>query len=332
MPVVVADYHVYPRVYFDSDVIPLLTKHGCNGGSCHGKQSGQNGFKLPVFGFDPLQDYLAITTQSKGRRTAHANPHHCLLIRKATGEVPHGGGQRMANDSMGVKLLTEWIFQGSPRANPKASNLSEIRVFPDERVVATSSQQQPIVTAAYSDGTQRDITADAAYTSNSSFIASVEPGGLVRTGNSAGEAGITISYMGQVAVSKFLIPRQPIPRPYPEISTNNEVDSLVWSKLKKMGIVPSDLCDDATFLRRLYIDTIGTLPAPHEVREFISNPDALKRIRAIDDVLAREEYADFWAQRWADILLVDRNKLRERGAQQFHRWLHDNMRRHRPYD
>ena len=330
--VTVSDFQPSPSVYFESDVIPLLTKHGCNGGGCHGKQSGQNGFKLSVFGFDPLQDYLAITKEGRGRRLVPAAPRQSLFVRKATGQVPHGGGQRMHKDSHDARLIADWVRQGTPYDNESAPRLTRLSVFPVERILGQAQDQQLLITAHYSDGRARDVTTDAAYTSNAEFIAMVEPGGLVKSGSTAGEAGITISYMGHVAVATMLVPRQPSSEPYPETPELGPIDELVWAKLKKMRIAASEICDDATFLRRLYIDTIGTLPAPDEVREFLADQSDGKRRQAIERVLNRKEYADFWAQRWADILLVDRKALGERGAYEFHRWLRLQMADNRPYD
>ena len=334
LPITVEDFETYPSVYFASDVVPLLTKYGCNSGGCHGKQTGQNGFKLSVFGFDPPADYVAITSQSRGRRIFPAAPARSLLLRKAMGQVPHGGGQRIAAASPDSQLLTEWIRQGHPLKNVRAdaASLAEVRVFPAECVLNAEQDQQLLVTAVSSDGSHRDVTSDAAYASNAEFIAGVERQGLVRAGKNAGEAGITISYMGHVAVARILIPRYPVPEVYPDLPANNRIDELVWAKLKKVGIVPSDLCDDATFLRRLYLDTIGTLPTPGEVRTFLADNQEDKRTRAIDTVMEREEYADYWSQRWADILLVDRDKLGERGSYQFYRWLHQQIEQNRPYD
>ncbi len=336
IPLQVTGYDAYPAVDFVGDVMPLLTKYNCNGGGCHGKQGGQNGFQLSVFGFDPAADHAAITRQSRGRRLSPAAPIQSLFLRKATGLQAHGGGQRIDTHSLDARLLTEWIDQGAVFDLPNSPSLTRINVVPVERILGVSTGQQLLVTAHYSDGTSKDVTSDATYTSNAEFIADVNASGLIQAGTTPGEAGITVAYMGNVAVSRILIPRPSSPTnvapTYLKPSADNRIDQFVLTKLKKMGIVASEPCDDATFLRRLYIDTIGTLPTVSEVKAFLSDTDDAKRTLAIDKVLSRSEYADYWAQRWADVLLVDRKKLGERGSYEFHRWLRSQLEQNRPYD
>lgn len=319
-------------IHFVNDVMPILSKNGCNSGGCHGKASGQNGFKLSVFGFDPEADFVALSKESRGRRVFPGVPEKSLLALKATNRSPHGGGRRIEPGSTDDKLLSEWIRQGIPWGSDSAPTLKSITVEPVDRVVGRQSQQQLLVTATYSDGSKRDVTDRAAFTSNSTLVADVDPGGLVHTGSVPGEAAITINYMGQVAAARILIPLEATDFAWDRLPVNNAIDSYVWAKLERMGIAPSDQCDDSTFIRRVFIDTIGTLPKPMEVREFLSDSRADKRNRLIDRVLSRKEYADYWALKWADTLLVDRKSLGERGAFEFHQWLRKQMELNRPYD
>jgi hypothetical protein len=332
IPVRVQGCDSYPPVHFANDVLPLFSKLGCNSGGCHGKASGQNGFKLSVFGFDPAADYDAIVKQARGRRLFPASPRHSLLLAKATARLPHGGGQRMAEGSGDYQLLLAWIAQAAPIGDDNAPSVVAIRVSPIQRVLAPSAQQQILATAVYSDGSLRDVTAAATYTTNAPLVSDVQPGGLAETGQVPGEAAITVNYMGHVAVAAFQVPRAEAPAIYPDLPVHNPIDELVWSKLRNMGILPSELADDATFLRRLYLDTIGTLPEPQEVRAFLSDTAPDKRGRWIEAVLARDEYADYWALKWADVLLVDRKQLGERGAFELHRWLRRQFAANRPYD
>lgn len=336
VPIRVTTFDRFPPIHFENDLIPLFTKLGCNSGGCHGKASGQNGFKLSVFGFDPRADFQALVNEGRGRRLFLAEPERSLLVLKSTARVAHGGGRRMEPGSADDVLLTEWVRQGTPWGAEKTPRLAALRVEPAERVLDRNVEQQILATAIYSDGTRRDVTAAAAYTTNAPLVADVAQPGVLHTGGVPGEAAITVNYMGQVSVVEVQVPRgaggSGATRPGSLFAVQNEIDPFVWTKLDKMGIVPSELADDATFLRRAFLDTIGTLPTAVEARAFLAENSADKRPRLIDKLLARDEFADYWALKWADILLVDRGKLGDRGAFEFHRWLRDNFARNRPYD
>lgn len=343
IPVRVTGCESFPPIHFGNDVLPLLTKLGCNSGGCHGKASGQNGFKLSVFGFDPAADYAALVHEARGRRLFPSDPPQSLLLQKATARVPHGGGRRMDTGSPEEVLLLAWIRQAMPVGNDAAPRLVGLRAAPAERVLAPSSSQQILATAVYSDGSLRDVTGAAAYTSNAPQIAEVSAyggtaaAGLIRSGTIPGEAAITVNYMGQVAAVQVLIPRPGAGNTAAEFSIHNEIDQHVSTKLRKMGITPSALADDATFLRRAFLDCIGRLPEPRDLEEFLitSGSEAEqqdKRKRLIDRLLERDEYADHWALKFADILLVDRDKLGDRGAYEFHQWLRRNFAENQPYD
>lgn len=332
VPVRVAGFATYPPVHFVNDVIPIFSKLGCNSGGCHGRQAGQNGFKLSVFGFDPAADHAALTKEGRGRRIVPASPLQSLLLSKPTAVLPHGGGMRLAADSPDHELLVQWIRQGMPWGEPTAPTLVSLRISPIERVLGTQSQQQVLATAVYSDGQERDVTAAAGYASNAAHVAEVDHGGLIRTGTFPGQAAVTVAYMGQVAAVKVLVPRPEAIADFPKMPVRSPIDQLVWDRLKLLGILPSGPADDATFLRRLFLDTIGRLPTPEEAREFLADSSADKRNRWIERVLARDEYADLWSMKWGDILLVDRQKLGNRGAFEFHRWLREQFATNRPYD
>jgi hypothetical protein len=328
----VTDLAAYPPVHFANDVVPLFSKHGCNSAGCHGKASGQNGFKLSVFGFDPEADYQALVNEGRGRRVFPASPRRSLLLRKPTGETPHGGGRRIEPGSADYDVLLHWITQGMPLGRADAPRPVSLRVSPRSRVMGTRSDQQILATAAFSDGGTRDVTSAASYTSNSPAVAEVDRTGRMRTGNVPGEAAITVNYMGQVAALRIQVPRSDVPTPYPAIPVHNRIDELVWAKLRTLGIVPSELCSDVVFLRRSTLDAMGTLPAPDEVRAFLADQRSDKRARWIEQLLQRDEYADYWALKWADVLLVNRDTLGDRGAFEFHRWLRQQFARNRPYD
>jgi hypothetical protein len=332
VPVRVGDFAGHPPVHFANDVVPLLSKLGCNGGGCHGKASGQNGFKLSVFGFDPRADYDALVKEARGRRVFPAAPEASLLLTKPTGRVPHGGGRRLDPGSPDYDLLRAWVGQGTPAGRPDAPRVVSLRVSPAERLLGFGADQQVLATAVFSDGGLRDVTAAASYAGNADHVAQVDRGGRIRTGRAPGEAAVTVQYAGHVAAVLVRVPRPGAPDPYPALPVNNRVDELVGAKLKAMGLLPSELCGDATFLRRVYLDVLGTLPTPAEVRAFLADTGAGKRDRLIGKVLARPEYADYWALKWSDILLVNRDKLGDRGAFELHRWLRRQLALNRPYD
>tara|TARA_B100000029_G_scaffold509761_1_gene599653 strand:- start:1301 stop:3721 length:2421 start_codon:yes stop_codon:yes gene_type:complete len=332
LKVAVSDQGTFPPVHFKNDIMPILSKLGCNSGGCHGKQSGQNGFKLSVFGFDPRADYNALVKEARGRRVSLAAPGGSLLVAKTSNTVAHGGGARTTSGSADHQLLSGWVAQGAPWGDDGAPQVTSVRVSPSQRILNTSSDQQLLVTAVYSDGSTRDVTSAAEYTSNATLVADIEDAGHVHTGNVPGEAAITINYMGHVVASRITVPRNEVQADYPKPDSNNRIDELVWTKLKRMGILPSSTATDSVFLRRLHLDTLGTLPSPEEVRAFESDKRSDRRERAIQDVLARPQLADYWAQKWGDVLLADREALGERGAYEFHRWLRTQLLTNRPYD
>jgi len=321
-----------PEVHFENDILPLLSKSGCNSGGCHGKASGQNGFKLSVFGFDSRADFAALAKEARGRRVFPGDPERSLLVQKATGVSAHGGGRRIELNSPDHELLANWIRQGMPWGAANAPQPVGIEVEPGSRVVDRSARQQLLVTAVYSDGSRRDVTAASTYSSNSPVVADLVSPGLVETGEVPGESAVTVNYMGQVAAARVVVPRADLIEEYPALPEHNPIDGFVWSKLQRMRILPSGPCDDSAFLRRLYLDVLGQLPDPEVTRQFLADSDPDKRTRQIDDVLSNAGYADYHALKWADVLMVDRETLGERGAFEFHRWLREQMANNRTYD
>jgi len=334
VPLSVTRFTSYPPLDFRIDIVPLFSKLGCNSGGCHGKQTGQNGFRLSVFGFDPQADYEALVKEARGRRVFPAASDRSLLVAKATGLVAHGGGQRVMQGSHDEEILTQWIRQGMPWGMDNPRRLTGIEVTPSSRQLRPRSIQQLRVTAIYSDQSRRDVTDAASYTTNALSVAQVDHTGLAEIGEVPGEAAITINYMGQITAARLLVPysgSSPIERPA-HYSAGNPIDDLVWSRLEKMRIGPSGPVEDAVFLRRLYVTTIGTLPTSEEVSRFLADKDTNKRETMVDQVLLRREYADYWAQRWSDILMANPDTLGDRGAYELHRWLRLQMATNRPSD
>lgn len=323
-----------PPVSFTRDIIPILSKAGCNSGSCHGKAEGQNGFQLSVFGFDASADHSALVKEGRGRRVSLAAPAHSLLLQKASGRMPHGGGVKIRAGSRWDRLLTRWIAEGA-RAGVVADlelepRIEHIEVAPEVAVLAPDMSQQLQVVAIDSSGQRRDVTAEAEFVSNMDAIAGVDREGLVSVTGVPGEAAILVRYVGHVAVARITLPQLEVEFQRPP--EHNFIDRLVWDRLETLGIAPSPLADDGTFLRRASLDLTGTLPTVAETRRFLDDPNPDKRMRRVNALLERTEHAEFHAMLWADILRVDSEILTPQGALAMTRWLRRQLRENRPYD
>ncbi|MBC7965628.1 MAG: S-layer protein, partial [Fuerstia sp.] len=248
-------------VDFQNDLQPIFTRLGCNSGPCHGKARGQGGFQLSLLGFDPQQDYDAITKEGRGRRVFPAAPERSLLLAKPAGTIPHGGGRRLAAGGPEYQTMLNWVRQGMPRQAPDAPTLKSISVATFSIVAAPNQTQALVVTAKFSDGTERDVTRLTAFQSNEAPIAAVDETGLVTAGQITGVATIMARFMGQIAVCDVLIPRtEPIAAEvYDHLPRNNFIDELVWRNLQRLNITPSPVCDDHTFLRRATTDICGRI-------------------------------------------------------------------------
>jgi hypothetical protein len=320
-------------INFANHIVPIFTKLGCNGGGCHGKSGGQNGFALSLLGFVPELDYQTLVKENRGRRLFPAAPDASLLLTKATGGIAHAGGKRMDVGSDEYKLVRRWIASGAPFGNEKDPTVTKITVSPEHRILTRNNRQQFTVTAHYSDGTTQDVTQRAQFESNDTEIAVVEGGGLVRSLELSGEAGIMARYLGQVAVFRATVPLG-VKIPDYKFEERTVVDRFTQKKWKELGIVPSELSSDEQFMRRLYLDLTGSLPTPKQVTEFLADNDAKKRDKLIDRLLETPEYTYLFANKWADILRVKRRGQPDRapGTFAFHGWIRDSIARDKPYD
>lgn len=333
VPVEITHFGDNLPINFPNQIVPIFTKLGCNAGGCHGKASGQNGFRLSLLGFEPDLDYQTLVKEGRGRRLFPASPDESLLLRKASGSMPHGGGKKMEKESDEYKAIRRWVAAGMPWGEEKDPKVTRISVYPEQRVVARAGRQQLAVLAHYSNGSIEDVTRRAQYESNETDIASVEASGLVNVGKTSGEAGIMIRYQGLVTVFRATVPLG-LKIPAYQFPTNNFIDTHVLKKYELLGLVPSDLSSDAVFMRRVYVDVTGTLPTPEEVQRFVSDQDKDKRNKLVDQLLERPEYAYTFANKWADILKVKRNGIPQRapGTHAFHAWLMQSMADDLPYD
>ncbi|MFN9718623.1 MAG: DUF1549 domain-containing protein [Planctomycetota bacterium] len=316
---------------FRNQIVPIFTKLGCNGGGCHGKSGGQNGFKLSLLGFVPEDDYEFLCKESRGRRIFPGVPGESLLIKKAIGRSPHGGGKRMEQGSYEYNLLVQWIEQGMPYGSEKDAYVTGIRCVPEARTMTRQSKQQISVIATYSDGSTEDVTRMALFEPNEAEMAECSATGLVSTLDLSGEVAIMARYQGQVATFRATIPLGADTSNMPE--PINLVDQAVFGKLNQLGIPASDVCDDATFLRRVSLDITGLLPSEEEVRTFLADQSADKRDRLIDRLLDSTAYADHFANKWNFVL---RNKREggddTPGTMLFHQWIWSQIYDNTPYD
>jgi len=320
-------------IHFANQVVPVFTKLGCNAGGCHGKASGQNGFKLSLFGFEPETDYNALVKEARGRRVFPAAPDSSLLLLKTIGLAPHGGGKRMDPDSDEYKVVRRWIAAGVPVGSPNEPTVTKITVFPERRILGTQSRQQIAVTAHYSDGRTEDVSRRAQFDSNDPDIAMVDLGGVVRTLSLSGQAAIMARYQGQVAVFRATVPLAGFAPQY-QWEPKTVVDQFTHKKWQELNIGPSELCSDEIFIRRASLDITGTLPTPAQVAAFVADKAPNKRNQLVDRLVDTAEYSYFFAGKWADVLRVKRGNQANRayGTFVFHNWIQEALAADKPYD
>ncbi|WP_143393139.1 DUF1549 and DUF1553 domain-containing protein [Fimbriiglobus ruber] len=332
IPVAVSGAGNGRSVDFQTEIVPLLSKHGCNAGGCHGKASGQNGFKLSLFGFDPVFDHNAIAKEARGRRLFPGAPDQSLFLLKGSGQVPHGGGRKLVAGSGDYRVIREWIASGAPASAPDSPRVVKLSIAPGDRVLKHGQLQQLAVRAEYSDGSVRDVTRHSEFKSNLDLVAAVDADGLVKTGEQSGEAAVMARHMGYVAVFRALVPHGEPVAAIPDFKPLNYVDELTVTKWKKLGLLPSPVVDDATFLRRVTIDLCGRLPTVAETKVFLADTTADKRIRLVDTLLDSPDYPAFFAMKWGSILRNSNLAGSERAAYAFHNWIKEMIARNRPYD
>ncbi len=324
IPVKVAKAAADIPVSFTREIVPILTRAGCNQGACHGAQHGRGGFKLSLLGFDPLFDHAQIVQSAEGRRVVLSDPERSILIMKPALLMEHGGGERIKPNGREFDRFKRWLEDGAPEASVKDPEAASIEVWPARRTMVPGESQQILVKATWKDGKVEDVTATAQFDTLNDGVASVAPGGVI-TAKGRGETHIMVRFMGQATVAQVTLPYAKFPT-YPDVAKNNFIDEKLIAKWKDLGLTPSPLSADDEFFRRIHLDAIGTLPTPDEVRAFLADKSADKRAKAIDKVLARSEFVDFWAQKWGDLLRIDRTSMNERGMWSFHNWVRGNIR------
>lgn len=318
---------------FRNHVESVLSKTGCNGGACHGARAGQKGFRLTLFGFDLAADHSYLTRQARGRRVIPMDPGRSLILTKPTGLIPHKGGVRFDVDSIEYRVLSEWIAAGAPAATPSDAILQRLEVLPKHSRQEPGAKQQLVVLAHFSDGHVEDVTRWAKYTSVNSSVASVGTHGLVEVTGS-GEGAIKVWYLNDNQLAFLSVPyaNQLAPEAFASAERRNFIDELVLGKLAALNLPASPPCDDSTFIRRVYLDTTGTLPTSEETRQFLASPAPDKRVALIDRVLASPAFVDYWAYKWSDLLLVSTKQLPADAMQTYYDWVRQRVAQNMPWD
>ena len=326
VPVVVKGAANQDELRFRNDVLPVLTKVGCNTGKCHGAASGKDGFRLSLFGYDPEGDHFRMTREMGGRRVNLSTPDDCLLVNKATGKVPHTGGKRVEPGTENEQLLLRWLEAGAPKDPASTPKPIAIEVFPKEVVFAAKGEaHRVVVRAKFSDGSDRDVTRFAVFVGNNDATATATEAGVI-TGVGPGEAFI-LARFDEFTEGTAVIVRPGAAFTAPPTPEFNYIDTHVHAKLNKLHVVPADVCGDETFVRRVYIDLIGLLPTPAERDTFVADADPKKREKLIDRLLEREEFRDIWVMKWAEVLQIRTiNGITPKGLQLYDKWLREKVR------
>ena len=315
---------------FRNHVQPILAKMGCSSGACHGAAAGQNGFKLSLRGYDDDGDYLALTRHAIGRRIIPSDPARSLLLLKPTGAVPHKGGTRFDTNSLEYQILADWIASGAPEPKKDDPRIERIEVSPKQIALKPGASQQFTVRAFFSDGHSEDATRWAKFTAANGSVTQIDDNGRVQVVG-YGEGPITAWYLSRIDFATVAVPytNQVSTETFAKVPKRNFIDELVIEKLQALSLPPSPRCSDQEFVRRAFLDTIGTLPTAKEVREFLSAP---KRDELIDSLLKRPEFVDYWAYKWSDLFLVQSKQLKPAAMWSYYNWIRNNVAANTPWD
>ena len=327
LPVTVQNCQIDPPISFRQDVMPVFMKTSCNNGSCHGAARGKDGFRLSLFGFDPEGDHFRLTREIPGRRINLALPAESLLVEKGAGVVPHTGGKRFDVGSEHYSTLLRWLEAGAKNDPGPVPTVVSVELYPKEAVMDGEGETQRLtVRARYSDGTDRDVTSLAYFSSNNENSAEISQAGIV-TAHARGEAFIMARFETHTVGSHFIVLPKGLNYEDPGTPEFNYIDTLVHNKLRKLRIVPSELCSDAEFLRRSFIDITGTLPSSEEFEKFVADTDPQKREKVVDQLLNRKEFVDIWVMKWAELLQVRTidNRVATKPMLSYFNWLKEKI-------
>lgn len=318
---------------YRNHVAPVLTRLGCNSGACHGALAGKGGLKLSLRGYDHEADHFALTRQARGRRIDREAPARSLLLLKPTAVVGHGGGRKVDVDSPEYRILAGWIADGAPPAASADPLIRRLEVLPAVSVLQPGDRHRLLVRARYSDGSTRDVTRWAKFTSSEGLVAAVDADARVRVAGH-GEAAVSVWYSDLVATATVVVPRAEAvdAKHYEAAPRHNFIDELVLRKLRRLNIPPSPPCGDRVFVRRAYLDAAGILPTPEEQRRFLADPRPDRRARLIDELLGRSEFVDYWAYRWSDLLLITTRRLPQPAVWSFYQFVRQSVADNKPWD
>ncbi len=318
---------------FDAHVQSVLTRASCNSGACHGALAGKGGFRLSLRAYDSAADHFTMTRQDRGRRIEPADPGRSLLLAKPTTLIPHKGGLRLQEGSADYRLLAEWIASGANGPQESDAKLDSIEVLPSAIELAKNDGQQLIVRAKYTDGRIEDVTHWAKFNSANEAVARVDENGQVQVVGH-GKGAIVAWFASRVAISSVVVPyeNELSPTVYQDFQPRNLIDEALLAEWKSLRLPPSSKCDDATFLRRVYLDTTGTLPSVEQVKAFLGDSRSDRRDRVIEELLSSEAYVDYWSYKWSDLLLVNGTLLRPDAVASFYKWIRQNVQQNTPWD
>ena len=322
------------KLSFRHDVLPVLSKAGCNGGGCHGALAGKGGFRLSLNAYDPATDHYNITRENRGRRIEFAAPASSLFVTKPTAAVRHKGGKVLHENSEAYRILTRWIQQGAPGPSDGDPTIERVEMSPTLSQLKKGQAQQLTVRAFFSDGTERDVTRWARFASTDATVAEVdEATGLAKV-IGHGEGAVTAWYSGQIALARITSPwPSDIPdEVYSQTPRRNVIDDAVLGQLRRLNLKPSPRSSDSEFIRRVHLDVVGMLPTPEVTRAFLADPSETKRDAMIESLLAQPEFVDYWTYRLSDLFLISGRKLRPDALKSYYQWLRGEMETGTPWD
>lgn len=318
---------------FRNHVEPVLTKAGCNMGACHGALAGKGGFRLSLRGYDPPTDHFNIVKQDLGRRVEFADPARSLVLAKPSGAIPHKGGLRLKTDSRDYRILAEWIANGAPEPTSDDPIIESLEVLPQRVTLKRGQSQQLLGYATYDDGTTVDVTGWTKWSSTNEAVCTVDEHGKVSI-IGPGEGAIVGWFSSRISVARITVPyvNEVSPETYASLESKSFIDELIHAQLQRLNLPPSPPCDDATFIRRVFLDTIGLPPTPQEVQQFLADSSKDKRGQLIDELLERPEFVDYWTYKWSDVLMLNGTLLRPDALKAYYDWIHSHVEQNTPWD